>query len=107
MTDSATATLVRQLTADEVQQRVIRIPSGASGLFPKPNQLFDLWHEGQPWAARVRSEHCTCGRPPREHRHLYLEGAELHAGLRWQVGAELRFQGNEAGHIEVAGDLSP
>jgi len=104
VTEPGPGALVRHLTPGEIQQRVIRIPAD-SRLFPSPDTLFDLWHQGLPWAARIRSEHCSCGRPPGDHRHRYLEGAELHAGLRWEIGAELRFERDSRGRIKVDGDL--
>lgn len=96
--------LLKQLDASEVQQRVIRLPIH-SPLFPEPDLLFDLWHEGRPWASKLRLEFCSCGQPPSPHRHCYLEGAELHAGLHWTVGAELRFELDGLGRICVTGDL--
>lgn len=97
--------LHKTLARDEVVQRVIRLPPAAR-LFPAPDLLFDVWHQGLPWAAKIRSEPCSCGRPPAPHRHRYLEGGELHAGLRWAVGAELVFE-VVGGRIEVSGDLDP
>ena len=95
--------LHKRLDLDEVQQRVVRIPPRAS-FFPGAGVLFDVWHSGLPWGSKLRSEPCTCGRPPLRHRHRYLEGGELHAGLRWQVGAELRFR-LEDGRIVLTGDV--
>ncbi len=95
-------TAVAVLSASDVQQRVIRLPRAA--FLPPPDVLFDLWHDGVPWASKIRSEPCTCGRPGRPHRHRYLEGGEVHAGLDWRVGAELRFSWIE-GRIVVGGDL--
>ncbi len=100
----ATSTeLLKRLEPDEVTQRVVRIPPAAT-LFPPPDRLFDVWHDGLPWASKIRAEPCTCGRPPGPHRHRFLEGGELHAGLRWRVGAELRFR-RDGGRIVVTGDL--
>jgi len=95
--------LIKRLGRDEVVQRVVRIPPRAT-LFPSADVLFDVWHDGRPWGAKIRSEPCLCGRPPRPHRHRYLEGGELHAGLRWAVGAELRFR-RRGDRIVVTGDL--
>ncbi len=90
------------LSASDLQQRVIRVPRAA--FFPPPDRLFDLWHQGRCWAAKIRSEPCTCGRPGRPHRHRYIEGGELHAGLDWRVGAQLSFR-VEGDRIVVDGDL--
>ena len=95
--------LRKHLTADEVVQRVVRIPPRAS-FFPEADVLFDIWHEGVPWGSKIRSEPCFCGRPPAAHRPRYIEGGELHAGLSWRVGAALRFH-VEGDRIVVAGDL--
>lgn len=92
----------RTLGRDEVQQRVIRVDAS---WFPPADTLFDVWHEGLPWGARIRSEPCACGRPQAPHRHAYIEGGELHAGLDWRVGATLRFVKRDE-RIEVDGDLS-
>ncbi|MEE2828344.1 MAG: hypothetical protein VX498_04070 [Myxococcota bacterium] len=96
----------KTLSEDEVTQRVIRLESRAR-LFPGPGILFDLWLDDLPWASRIRSEPCTCPRPGGTHRHRYLEGGELHAGLRWKVGAELCFERLEDGRIQVSGDIDP
>jgi hypothetical protein len=95
--------LYKRLSRDEVVQRVVRIPPRAR-LFPEPDLLFDIWHRGLPWGSKIRSEPCTCGRPPAPHRHRYLEGGELHAGLVWRVGAELRFV-LEDDRIVLTGDV--
>lgn len=94
--------LVKALSRDEVQQRVIRLPN--ADFLPEPDVLFDLWHDGVPWGAKIRSEPCDCGRPPGPHRHRYVEGGELHAGLDWRVGARLRFRRVD-GRVLVDGDL--
>lgn len=95
----------KTLESHEVSQRVIRIEARAT-IFPDPGVPFDLWHEGTPWASRIRRESCFCGRPPGAHSHRYLDGGELHAGLRWEVGSELIFELVEGERIEVSGDLS-
>ena len=82
---------------------MIRIPS-RSRLFPEVNLLFDVWHDGVPWGVKIRSEPCTCGRPAGGHRHRYIEGGELHAGLTWALGSELRFT-RIGTRIVVSGDL--
>ena len=92
-----------RLSRSEVAQRVVRLSPRAT-FFPPPDVLFDIWHEGRPWASKIRSEPCMCGRPPGPHRHRYLEGGELHAGLRWSVGAELRFR-KEGDRIVVSGEV--
>jgi hypothetical protein len=94
--------LIKSLSRDEVQQKVIRLPR--ADFLPEPDLLFDVWHDGVPWASKIRSEPCTCGRPPGPHRHQYIEGGELHAGLRWAIGARLKFRA-VGDRIEVSGDL--
>lgn len=95
----------KALSRQEVAQRVIRLPWRAS-FMPQPGMLFDVWHDGQPWAARVRSEPCCCPHPGGWHRHRYVECGELHAGLRWEVGARIVFR-MDGGRIVVSGDLCP
>ena len=97
---------LKSLSRQEVTQRVLRIGARAR-LFPPAGVLFDLWHQDQAWAAKLRSEPCTCHQPGGRHRHLYLEGGELHAGLRWEVGATLHFRRDTAGRLRVEGDLDP
>ena len=94
--------LIKALSRDEVQQHVIRLPTAA--FLPPADLLFDVWHDGVPWAAKIRSEPCSCPRPPGPHRHRYIEGGELHAGLHWRVGSRLRFRWLD-GRVVVDGDL--
>ena len=98
--------LHKRLSHDEVRQRVIRISPRAS-FFPDAGQLFDVYYSNQAWAAKIRKESCTCSRPGGAHVHRYIECAELHAGLSWRVGAELRFAVDGQGRIQVSGDLEP
>jgi hypothetical protein len=98
--------LRKTLARDEVQQRIVRIPARA-GLFPEPGVLFDLWNDGLPWAAKIRSEPCLCGRPAAPHRHRYVECGELHAGLHWRAGARLEFVRGDDDRIVVSGDVDP
>ena len=98
--------LHKQLSRDEVQHRVIRLTPRAS-FFPKAGELFDIWHDGIPWAAKMRAESCTCSRPGGVHVHRYIECGELHAGLAWRVGAKLHFALDEEERIQVSGDLVP
>ena len=102
----APAQLRIRLSPDALQQRVVRIPQ-QDALFPEPGILFDLWHAGMPWAAKIRSESCSCKRWRGTHRHSYIECAELYAGLSWSVGAELHFFVDAQQRIQVSGDLSP
>ena len=95
-----------KLSSDSIVQRVIRIPSHIR-IFPEPDLLFDLWHDGIPWASRIRRESCTCSRPGGQHSHRYIEAAELHAGIAWQPGTELRFIRSANGRIVVGGDVQP
>jgi len=87
-----------------VAQRVLCI-DGLTGLFPAPGEPFDLWHEGLAWASKVRREPCVCTQQPAPHCHHYLEGGEIHAGMRWEIGAQLHFRRDEGGRILVWGDL--
>jgi hypothetical protein len=98
----------KTLRPDEVTLRVVRVDARRSrGLLPEPGLLFDLWNGGHPWAAKIRSEPCTCGRPRGEHRHRYVECGELHAGLQWRAGASLRFFRGLDGRVHVDGDVDP
>ena len=92
------------LSADEVAQRVVRVTDDVS-LFPEPGVPFDLWHNGIPWASRIRSEACPGPQPSQRHYEHYLEGGELHAGLRWEEGARLKFDRRADGQIELSGDV--
>lgn len=94
---------IKAITADEIEQRILCI-DGLVHLFPDPGQHFDLWHEGIPWASRVRAEPCLCDKSPGLHTHHYLEGGEIHAGLQWTVGSTLHFQLIQQ-QLQVAGDL--
>lgn len=98
--------LHKRLSYDEVKQRVIRL-SPRANFFPEAGQLFDVWYCDQPWAAKIRREPCTCSRPGGAHVHRYIECGELHAGLSWHFGAELRFALDEQDRIQVSGDLEP
>ncbi len=98
--------LHKRMSHDEVSQRVIRLSPRAS-FFPEAGQLFDIWHLGLPWAAKMRKESCRCSRPGGSHFHRYIECGELHAGLSWQVGAKLHFDLDERRRIQVSGDLEP
>jgi hypothetical protein len=64
-----------------------------------------LWHEGIPWASRVRAEPCPCDRSPGPHTHHYLEGGEIHAGVRWTPGSTLQFTLIQQ-QLHVDGDLT-
>jgi hypothetical protein len=103
---ATTQLLHKRLSRLEVTERVIRLHPRAR-FFPAPGQLFDLWHLGLPWGAKIRSETCTCPHPGGVHQHRYIESGELHAGLRWQAGASLNFDVDERNRIQVSGDLVP
>lgn len=94
------------MSHDEVRQLVIRL-SPRARFFPEAEQLFDIWHQDVPWAAKVRRESCDCSRPPGPHFHRYIECGELYAGLSWRVGALLHFDLDDQRRIQVSGDLNP
>jgi len=107
MPSRATCQLLhKRLSRQEVAQRVIRLAPRAT-FFPEPGQLFDIWHQGLAWAAKIRIESCTCPHPGKLHSHRYIESGELHAGLRWQSGAALNFDLSDNDRIVVSGDLAP
>lgn len=89
---------------DQLVQRVICVDEAAS-ILPPPGQPFDLWHEGVPWASKVRAEPCCCDALPGRHEHRFLEGGEVHAGLHWRLGAQLHFRRDEQGRLHIWGDL--
>ena len=103
---ASSTSLHKRLSRDEVAQRVVRLSPRAS-FFPDPDQLFDIWHQGLPWAAKLRTESCTCSRPGGWHFHRYIECGELHAGLDWRVDAQLNFDVDAQRRIQVSGDLEP
>lgn len=92
------------LTENDITQRVICADSLVD-LLPSPGETFDLWHEGMPWASKLRREPCTCQQLPTSHEHFYLEGGEIHAGLRWETGAVLHVEQDEDGRLTVSGSL--
>jgi len=94
----------KQLTEEDVRQRVLRVDSIVA-LFPDQGVHFDLWHEGIPWASRVRREPCLCSQQPELHAHFYLEGGEIHAGLCWEIGSILHFELDDKDQLRVSGDL--
>jgi hypothetical protein len=95
---------IKHITAEEIEQRVLCI-DGLGHLFPEPGQHFDLWHEGIPWASRVRAEPCPCDKSPELHTHHYLEGGEIHAGFQWTLGSTLHFTLVQQ-QLHVDGDLT-
>jgi len=96
---------IKHVTADEIEQRVLCVDK-LIHLFPKPGEHFDLWHQGIPWASRVRAEPCPCDENPKVHTHHYLEGGEIHAGFQWTIGSILHFTLIEQ-QLHVDGDIEP
>ena len=94
----------KTLTKDDVAQRVIRVDE-VLDILPPAGTLFDLWFQETPWASKVRCEPCTCGEQAGVHNHSYLEGAEVHVGLTWEVGATLHFEAVKPGLIQLSGSL--
>ena len=95
-------------------QRILRVDPVWFGDAADPSRPFshlDVWHDGVPWACRLRWEPRPCAQraDPRGAElpvDWLIEGGELFAGLRWESGSELRFW-RDGDRVCVGGDLTP